>query len=461
MSETTKALEEKLFFSPKKAYGKDGLTDRAKADEYAEGYIDFLNSAKTEREAVTKGIAMAKAAGFSEYHFGDKLVSGGRYFYNNRGKSLYVFCIGSDNPEKGIKISASHVDCPRLDLKPCPLYEDSGIAYLKTHYYGGIKKYQWVTIPLALHGVIVKNNGESVDVRIGDDESDPVLYISDILPHLAKDQNSRSMGDGIPGEKLNIIIGTEPYGEDGSVKLNIMNILNEKYGITEEDFISAELCAVPAEKARFIGLDKSLIGGYGHDDRVCSYPALTAVIDAAGGANTVMAVFADKEEVGSIGATGMQSDVLDDLIEEIASAFGANVHTVREHSSCLSADVNAAYDPNFAEAYERRNSCFVNGGVVLTKYTGSRGKSGSNDASAEFVAKVRKVFEDSGVVWQIGELGKVDQGGGGTVALYIAQKNIDTVDLGVPVLSMHAPYECISKSDLYNTYKAFLAFNKA
>lgn len=423
--------------------------------------MQFLDAAKTEREAVKAGVAYAEAHGFKPYALGDAVEKGGKYYYNNRGKALYLFRIGSESLENGIRISASHIDSPRLDLKPRPVYEDSGLGYMKTHYYGGIKKYQWVATPLALHGVIVKKDGSSVNVCVGEKDDDPIFYISDLLPHLSKDQNAKSMSAGIPGEKLNVIVGTEPLeGADGdAVKLNVLRLLDERYGITEADFLSAELCFVPAAKAKEVGFDRSLIGGYGHDDRVCSYPALTAIIEAEGSVHTVMAILADKEEVGSGGNTGMQSGIFLDIMEELSNAMGANFRKVKAASKCLSADVNAAYDPNFAEVYERRNSCTVGGGVVLTKYTGSGGKSGTNDASAEFVGFVRGIFDEEKVVWQTGELGKVDQGGGGTVAIYISTKNIDVVDLGVPVLSMHSPYECISKADLYMTHRAFLAFN--
>jgi len=422
-------------------------------------YKTFLDRAKTEREAVKRAIEISEKAGYKPYTFGQDLKVGDKLYYNNRGKQIFLFVIGTDDLEKGINISAAHIDSPRIDLKQHPLYDDGEMAFFKTHYYGGIKKYQWTAIPLALHGVIIKADGSEVEISVGEDDTDPVFYINDLLPHLAKDQISKSLGEGIPGEKLNILIGSRPLCDGKDIKLAIMKILNEKYGIVEDDFISAELTAVPAFKARDIGFDRSLIGGYGHDDRVCSFPALKALIDADVPKTTAMVVLADKEEVGSGGSTGMQTDLFSDLIREISSALGAKESVVRANSKCLSADVNAAYDPNFGEVYEYKNSSFINHGVVMTKYTGSRGKSGTSDATAEFVGYVRNVFDDAGVVWQTGELGKVDQGGGGTVAIYIAGKNIDVVDLGVPVISMHAPYEVISKADLYMTYKAFLAFN--
>ena len=456
-----KELKKALLLEKKSAYKLMSEEQKKEMETYAGDYIRFLDSAKTEREAVKAGIALLKKKGFKPYELGDKVKKGGKYYYDNRGKALYAFRIGSEDLEKGVRISAAHIDSPRLDLKPNPLYEENEIGYFKTHYYGGIKKYQWTTIPLSIHGVVVKADGTKVEVVIGEDDKDPIFYISDLLPHLGKDQMAKSMREGIPGEKLNVIIGSTPYdlSDDGGVKLHMMQLLNEKYGIVEKDFRSAELEVVPALKAREVGFDRSLIAGYGHDDRVCSYPALRALTDSEGSEHTVMAILADKEEVGSGGNTGMQSGIFLDILEELSKALGANFNIVKRNSKCLSADVNAAYDPNFAEVYENKNSCFVNGGVVLTKYTGSGGKGGSNDASAEFCGFVSSLFDRQGVLWQTGELGKVDQGGGGTVAIYISSKNIDVVDLGVPVLSMHAPYECISKADLYMTYKSFVAFN--
>ncbi len=460
--EDAKTLKEQLLFKKKSAYEVMTEEQKSEMNEYAKEYMQFIDNSKTEREAVTTGIALLEKHGFSAYKLGDKVEKGGKYYFNNRGKALYAFRIGSEDIEKGIRISAAHIDSPRLDLKPNPLYEDSEIGYLKTHYYGGIKKYQWPTLPLALHGVIVKKDGTTVEVNIGEKEDDPIFYISDLLPHLAKDQVNKSLGEGIPGEKLNLIVGSTPYdlSAEGSVKLHMMQLLHELYGIVEKDFQSAEISVVPALKSREVGFDRSLIAGYGHDDRVCAHPALRALTDTDESVHTVMAILADKEEVGSGGNTGMQSGIFLDIIEEISKSLGANFNVVKNNSKCLSADVNAAYDPNFADVYERRNACTINGGVVLTKYTGSRGKAGTNDASAEFIAYVASLFDKEEVLWQVGELGKVDQGGGGTVAIYISSKNIDVVDLGVPVLSMHAPYECISKADLYMTYKSFCAFNR-
>ena len=426
------------------------------ACDYAVGYADFITKCKTERESVIESVKMAEAAGYVPYSFGMEMNPGDKFYYNNRGKSLFLFRIGTEDINNGIRISAAHIDSPRLDLKQVPLFEDGGFAYLKTHYYGGIRKYQWVTVPLALHGVVVKTNGDVVDVVIGEDESDPVLYISDLLPHLGGEQSKKPLGEAIPGEKLNLIVGSRPV--DGDIKTNVLKILNEKYGIIEEDFLSAELSAVPAGVARDMGLDRSLIAAYGHDDRCCSYPALTSLIGCDDDRHTLMCVLVDKEETGSDGVSGMQSMIMSDLIEAIANARGGSFAAVRASSKCLSADVSAAYDPSFPEVFEKNNAALINCGTVLSKYTGARGKSGTSDASAEYLAWLRRVMEEYNVVWQTAELGKIDAGGGGTVAKFVANLNIDTVDLGIPVLSMHAPIEVIAKSDLYEAYRAFDAF---
>ncbi len=454
-------LKEKLFYKKKNAFDSKDESYKSAVMAYAEGYKKFLDSAKTEREAVKTTIEMAKANGFCEYKLGDKIEKGGKYYFNNRGKSLYLFVTGTENLENGIRICASHIDSPRLDMKQHPLYESDNMAFLKTHYYGGIRKYQWVTIPLALHGVVTKANGETVDVTIGEDEGDPIFCITDLLPHLAQEQAQKPMAKVFSGEGLNLLIGSEPYGEcDEAVKLNMLSILNEKYDITESDFISAELVAVPAIKAKDLGLDRSFVAGYGHDDRVCSYPAITAILENKDSAHTLMCVLADKEETGSEGVSGMQCDLIVDLMEEICKNLGGNFNVVKANSMCLSADVNAGYDPLYAEVYEKRNSALMNCGVVMSKYTGARGKSSTSDASAEYVGKIRSIFDANGVIWQTAELGKVDAGGGGTVAMYIANHNIDTVDIGVPVLSMHAPMEVIAKNDIYEAHKAFSAFCK-
>ena len=466
MSEKTNGQQmlEKLSYKKKNIY-EIATPEKVKAIfDYAKGYAKYLDDAKTEREATDVTVAMAKAAGYTEYKFGDSISVGDKKYLNQHGKSVILFSVGSKDIEKeGIRILASHIDSPRLDLKQVPMYEDGGMGFLKTHYYGGVKKYQWTAIPLALHGVVVKADGEAVKVVIGEDDGDPVFYINDLLPHLAQRQSTEPLGTAISGETLNILIGGLPYDDSevsDKIKLTALSILNEKYGITEEDFLSAELSLVPAFKARDIGFDRALIAAYGHDDKVCSYPAVTALLDNKDTENTVMVVLADKEEIGSVGLTGMQSDYLIDLMREISRELGKNEIVVRSKSKCLSADVTACYDPNFADVYEKRNSAMISCGTTMSKYTGARGKSSTNDASAEFVAYIRKLFRDNDVIWQTAELGKVDAGGGGTVAMYIANHNIETVDLGVPVISMHAPYEVVSKADVYSTYQAFCAFIK-
>ena len=460
---TAKEMYEKLSYKKKNAFEEASAEEIKAIYDYSAGYMKFLDDAKTEREATNATIAMVEAKGYTEYKFGDKLKTGDKRYYNNKGKSIIVFTVGEESlEEEGIRIIASHIDSPRIDLKQVPLYEDSNMGFLKTHYYGGVKKYQWTAIPLAMHGVMIKADGTSVEIRIGEDDTDPVFYINDLLPHLGQRQAQEPLGTAISGETLNILVGGLPYKDDDisdKIKMTVLSLIYEKYGVTEEDFLSAEISLVPAFKARDIGFDRALIGAYGHDDRVCSYPAVTALLDTET-KRTVMVVLADKEEVGSSGLTGMQSDVLVDLIAKICEAKGADAITVRSRSKCLSADVNAAYDPNFADVYEKRNSAMLSSGTCMSKYTGARGKSGTNDASAEFVSFVRKLFNDNGVIWQTAELGKVDAGGGGTVAMFIANHNIETVDIGVPVISMHAPYEVVSKADVYATYKAFVAFIK-
>ena len=454
-------MNHELTYKKKSFYETFGEAEKKAAHQYAKEYTAFLDAAKTEREAVNYAIKMAEQNGFFPYRFGMQLVTGGRYYFNNRGKNLFLFTLGSESLENGFRISVAHIDSPRLDLKPCPLYEEGGMSFLKTRYYGGIRKYQWVAIPLALHGVVVKADGSVVNITIGEDNEDPVFYINDLLPHLGHDDDKKPLGDAIPAEKLNILVGSEPIGDtDTPIKQNVLRILNEKYGITEEDFLSAELSAVPADKARDIGFDRSLIGAYGHDDRVCAYPALTALFQSLDSTHSLMCVLADKEETGSDGDTGMQADLICDLIHEISVSMGANPTVVRYHSKCLSADVSASFDPNFPEVFEKRNASLLSCGVVLTKYTGSRGKSGTNDASAEYVGFLRGIFAKENILWQTGELGKTDCGGGGTVAKYISKHNIETVDLGVPVISMHAPYEAVAKVDVYETHRAFCAFCK-
>ncbi len=456
-------LLEQLAYKKKNYYEVASAEERSAIFDYAEGYKAFLDAAKTEREACDFAVDAAKRNGFTEYRFGDKLKAGDKKYFINRGKSVVVFRVGTKNLEEdGMRIIASHIDAPRIDIKQNPLYEDSGMAFFKTHYYGGIKKYQWTAIPLALHGVVVLKNGEKVTVRVGEDPADPVFYINDLLPHLGGEQMSGSANKLIEGEQLNVVVGGLPYGDkevSEKIKLSVLSVLHEKYGLCEEDLLSAELSAVPAYGARDIGFDRALIGAYGHDDRVCAYPALTAVLGNET-EHTVLAMLVDKEEIGSEGTTGIQCKVYEDLMEEISLALGANFRKVRAASKCLSSDVTAAYDPNFAGVYEKMNSALLSCGTAMCKFTGARGKSGSNDANAEFVGEVRKMFSEGGVVWQTAELGKVDVGGGGTVAKFVAQLNIDTVDLGVPVISMHAPWELVSKADVYSNYKAFLAFMK-
>ena len=471
MADKTKGqqLREDLFYKKKTAFELKNSEQLAEVMEYAKEYMHFLDVAKTEREAVIYAIEKLEAAGFKAYNLGDKLEAGDKIYYNNRGKSLFAIRVGTEDiEENGIRIIAAHVDSPRLDLKQHPLYESEHFGYLKTHYYGGVRKYQWVTIPLALHGVVTKKNGETVEIRIGDQPGDPVLCITDLLPHLAKDQNGRPLGSAFDGEGMNAIIASSPYlEEDGTItpadekiKLNVLAALNEKYGIIEADFMSAELTIVPAGNAQDVGLDRWLIGAYGHDDRVCAYTELTALIDNKDTEHTVMMVLADKEETGSNGVSGMQAHIFMDLIDELACELGANPSVIRANSKCLSADVTACYDPLYAGVSEKRNTALIHCGVGMAKYTGGGGKGGTSDASAEFVGEIRNLLDENGVIWQTSELGKVDQGGGGTVAMYIANMNIDTVDLGVPVLSMHAPFEIISKHDLYEAYRAFAVFCK-
>ena len=434
--------------------------------DYAEGYKHFIDEGKTEREACAYVENAAKVQGYKPFKFGEKLKAGDKVYYNNLGKNIYLIKVGTaDVAKDGIRIIASHIDSPRIDLKQVPLYETDGIAFGKTHYYGGLRKYQWAAIPLALHGTVMLANGEKLDVAIGEDDSDPVFYISDLLPHLAAKQNVKPLGEAIGGEDLNIWFGNIPYtaaedDKDKTVKENLLKILHDKYGMAEADFLSAELSLVPAFKAKDIGFDRGLIGAYGHDDRVCSYPAYTALFDETSNEHTVMVILADKEEIGSEGTTGMQCAVFTDLIDEIAASFNVTSAAVRANSMCLSADVNAGYDPNYPEVCEKLNSAYLSHGAGITKFTGARGKSGSNDANAEYVGYLRKLFDENGVIWQTGEMGRVDVGGGGTVAKYIANMNIDTIDIGVPVISMHSPFEVISKADLYENYLAFRAFIK-
>ena len=449
-----------LKYEKKTVYEKAGEKIVAEAYEYAKGYVKFLDAAKTEREAVIESVRIAENAGYRPYTFGQPIKAGDKLYYNNRGKNIFLFRIGTEPIDNGIRITAAHLDSPRLDLKQVPIYEDNGMCFFKTHYYGGIRKYQWLALPLALHGVVIKQSGEVVNITIGENESDPVMYITDLLPHLASKEVAKTVKEAFSAEKLNILIGSKPLEgtEKSSVKMGILNYLWDTYGITEEDFLSAELCLVPAGKARDVGLDRSMICAYGHDDRVCAYPSLTAFIDADESIHTTMCLLVDKEETGSDGVTGMQSSLITDIITEISKALGANEALVRANSKCLSSDVTATFYPNFSDVYEHQNSSLLGCGIIICKYTGSGGKGGTSDASAELVAWVRRCFNEAGVVWQTSELGKVDAGGGGTIAKFMAKHNIDTVDTGVGVLSMHAPFEVISKVDLYESYRAFRAF---
>ena len=461
-NDKVKELKEKLFMTKKNSALIMTDAEIKKADKFCEDYKKFLDVAKTEREAATAIEDILVKAGFSVFDKKKKYKAGDKIYFNNKGKSVVAAVIGTKPITDGVNILAAHIDSPRLDLKQNPLYEDSELALFKTHYYGGIKKYQWTSVPLSLHGVIVKKDGKKVEVNIGEQENDPVFVVNDLLPHLADAQYKRPAPQLIKGEELNILVGSRPFrADEGSelVKLNILNILFEKYGIIEEDFLSAELEAVPAFKAKDIGFDRSLVGAYGQDDRVCSYTALMATVDVKKAPKrTVVTVLTDKEETGSDGNTGLQSRYLENFICDIAGCFGAEGRDVLSVSKCLSADVNAGFDPTFPDVIEKRNGAFVGQGTVLTKYTGSRGKGGTNDANAEFVGEIRALFDKNKVIWQTAELGKVDNGGGGTVAKYIANLGVDTVDLGVAVLSMHAPYEVTSKNDVYMTYKAFAAF---
>ncbi len=456
-------MRSKLFYEQKNGYDLIGTEERIAVEEYSRDYMEYLNISRTEREAVNNAIAIAMDRGFSEYRPGMALEPGMKIFSNNRGKALMLAVIGKKPLSEGAVIAGAHVDAPRLDLKQVTMYESDEMCYFKTHYYGGIKKYQWVTIPLELHGVVALKSGEVVEVSIGRDPEEPKFVITDLLPHLAQDQMKKTMAEGFTGEGLNILIGSTPYADEGKdrVKLAVMSMLYDMYGITEEDFLSAELTAVPAFDVCEIGLDRSLIGGYGHDDRVCAFAELKAIFDVNEPEKTCVCILADKEETGSDGVTGMQSAAFDCFMEDLCAAQGVELRRCYENSFCLSADVSNAYDPLYPEVSEKRSDSKINYGMGICKFTGSRGKAGTSDASAELVAYLRRIFADNGVVWQMAELGKVDQGGGGTIAKYMANRNIDTIDAGVPVLSMHAPFEVVAKFDCYMTYKGVLAAYQA
>ena len=452
-------LEEKILYKPKNLGDVDnGMLEEA--SEFCEGYKDFLNC-KTEREIVEYCLPILEKNGFKKYVRGKKYAPGERFYMNNRDKSLIMVTVGKRPLSDGMRVGVSHIDSPRLDFKPNPLFEDTEMAFFKTHYYGGIKKYQWTAIPLSLHGVAVLNNGETIKINIGEDDGDPRMCVTDLLPHLAKGQMEKPAPKLIEGEQLNILIGCWPYKDEKvpfKVKLNVMRILNEKYGICEKDFLSAEMCAVPAFKPCDIGLDRSMVGAYGQDDSVCAYTSLIAALDVNFPEFTNVTVFADKEETGSDGATGMRSFFFRDFVEDFADAYGFKVRHVMKKSVCMSCDVNAAVDPSWMEVFEKNNCSFLNRGPVISKYTGSGGKYSTNDASAETMSFIRRILDDAGIPWQVGELGRIDAGGGGTIASEISLHNLDTVDVGVPVLSMHAPLEVTSKADVFMLYKAVKAF---
>ena len=462
MKEQTRGeqLRKALLYDRKNGYDRLAPGEAEAIAAYCTGYKQFLDAGKTERECVDRTIALAENAGFRPYVRGGELKPGDKVYRVNRGKAITLAIIGRKPLSEGANIGAAHIDSPRLDLKQNPLYEAEELAFLKTHYYGGLRKYQWVTIPLELHGVIVLKSGQTVRVSIGNGEDDPLFTIDDLLPHLGTEQSKKPLGEAIPGENLNILVGSRPLEEDEGkdrVKLAALELLNRKYGITEEDFISAELSAVPAFRASDVGFDRSLIGAYGHDDRVCAYACLAAILQLSAPEYTAVCMLADKEEIGSEGVSGMQSAFFDTFVGDLCIHQKVPLRVCFEKSFCLSTDVTAAFDPNFADVYEKNNSARVNYGVGLCKYTGSRGKGGASDAGAELVAYVRRLLDDKGVLWQMAELGKIDQGGGGTVACYMANRNIDTLDAGVPVLSMHSPFETVSKLDCYMTYRACMA----
>ena len=458
-------LQKRLFNNKKNGWENLEAQTKQEIYNYCDSYMEFLNKGKTEREIIKISRKIAENNGFTDIKNIEYLKPGDKVYYINREKSMYLAVIGYDNIENGINIIGSHADSPRLDLKPNPIYEDDGFAFFKTQYYGGIKKYQWTTIPLALHGVIFKKNGEKIEVNIGEDESDPVFVITDLLPHLAQEQMERKLKDGIMGEELNILIGSIPYKDkevSEKVKLNILNILNQKYGITEIDFLSAELEIVPAFKARSLGFDGSMVAAYGQDDKVCVYTSLTALMNIQNPKNTAVCIIADKEEVGSMGNTGMESHVFDTFVAELLNKLGVNRPNLLDKVFCnskmLSADVDAGLDPTFASVAEKNNASYLGRGIGINKYTGGRGKGGSSDANAEFVAYIRNMLENNSIAYQIAELGKVDLGGGGTIAYILANKGMDVIDCGVPVLSMHAPYEVTSKYDVYSAFLAYKAF---
>lgn len=461
-----KELYEKLTVKKRNVYKEISADEKKEMTELCREYISFLNNGKTERECVRLIVDYAERNGFKPLADTEELKAGDKVYSVNRGKNVFMAVIGSDDIKKGVNIAGAHIDSPRLDLKQNPLYESTDMALLKTHYYGGIKKYQWMTIPLAIHGVVITADGEKKELAIGEKDDDPVFCITDLLPHLAKDQMSKKMSEGIEAENMNVLIGGMPEGGEDvkeNVKFGILKLLNSRYGITEKDFQSAEIEIVPAVKARNVGLDESFVGGYGQDDRVCAFTTLKGILETNAPKKTAVAFFADKEEIGSMGNTGSQSAYMQMVIAEITEKLTGkcsvtDYNKVISNSACMSSDVNAAVDPNYEYVSEKNNSSYAGGGVVITKYTGARGKYDSSDANAEFVYEIGKILDDKGVIWQTGELGKVDQGGGGTIAQYVANLNMDVIDCGVPVLSMHAPFEVTAKSDVYMAYRAYKAF---
>ena len=458
-------LQEKLINKKENGWETIDEETKKKIFEFAQGYMNFLNKAKTEREFVKEAKKIADLNGFKDLSEYDTLNAGDRVYFINRNKSMYLAIIGQEKMETGLHIIGSHVDSPRLDLKPNPLYEDTGFAYFKTHYYGGIKKYQWTTIPLSIHGVIVKPNGEKIEVNIGENESDPIFTITDLLPHLAMDQMEKKLKNGIDGEDLNLLIGSIPFdGEKISekVKLNILNILNQKYGIVEADLLSSELELVPAFKARSLGFDSSMVAAYGQDDKICAYASFAAMMNLENVKNTAVCILADKEEIGSMGNTGMESHMFDYFISELLNKTGENrvnlLDKVFCYSKMLSSDVDAGFDPIYASVSDKTNAGLLGKGISLNKYTGARGKSGASDANAEYVAWIRNLLEKYDIKYQLAELGKVDIGGGGTIAYILANKGVDVIDCGVPLLSMHSPYEVTSKFDIYEAFRTYKAF---
>lgn len=464
MSEATE-LQKSLFNNKKCGWADLSEEKKNEIYNYCNSYMNFLNNGKTEREIIKESKYIADTNGFRNINEVESLNPGDKVYYINKNKAMYLAVIGSDSIENGINVVGAHADSPRLDLKPNPLYEDDGFAFFKTQYYGGIKKYQWTTIPLALHGVIVKKNGEVIEVNIGENDNDPIFVITDLLPHLAQEQMQRKLSEGIKGEELNLLIGSIPYNDNEvseKVKLNIMNLLNKKYGIVEADFLSAELEIVPAFKARSLGFDESMVAAYGQDDKICVYTSLSALMNINNPKTTAVCLIADKEEIGSMGNTGMQSNVFDTFMSEILNKLGVNRPNLLDKVFCnskmLSADVDAGLDPTFASVAEKNNASYLGRGIGLNKYTGGRGKGGSSDANAEFVAYIRNMLESNNLAYQIAELGKVDLGGGGTIAYILANKGMDVIDCGVPVLSMHAPYEVTSKFDVYTAFETYKAF---